>query len=137
MVIHDRSLKIIRAEFIHENCFPKKLDGVILVPFFIKHHPILKPTAAPLLDEDSKCFLRVFRFVRPDHTHLPRRVLGHRNDRFCQSLFTHLNRAKLLLLPGSVNLAKRIFAEILKFALGQATLSHLRYERSTCKNIHR
>ena len=46
MVIHDRSLKIIRTEFIHENGLPKKLDGVILVPFFIKHHPILEPTAA-------------------------------------------------------------------------------------------
>ena len=90
MVIHDRSLKIISAEFIHENGLPKKLDGVILVPFFIKHHPLLKPPAPPLLNEDSKRFLRVFRFFRPDHTYLPRRVLGHRNDRFCQSLFTHL-----------------------------------------------
>ena len=69
MVIHDRSLKIISAEFIHENGLPKKLDGVILVPFFIKHHPILKPTAAPLLNEDSKCFLRVSgSFVRTTPT---------------------------------------------------------------------
>ena len=90
VVVHHRSLKIIRAELIHENGFPKKLDGVILVPFFIKHHPILEPAAAALLDENPQGFIRVFRFIGPDHTHLFRRVLGHRDDRFCQSLFTHL-----------------------------------------------
>ena len=91
MVIHDRSLKIIRAELIHENGFPKKLDGVILVPFFIKHHPILETTTAAFLHENPQGLIRIFRLIGPDNTHLPRRVLGHRDDQFCQS-FTHLER---------------------------------------------